>query len=56
MGSIRSPMRAQTRSISVASLWLAIGKEGIVGDVDVARIGARLDDLAKHGQTRRARN
>src|SRR5215472_4180412 len=28
----------------------AVGKEGIVGDVDVARIGPRLDDLAKNGE------
>src|SRR5262249_57034182 len=27
-----------------------IGKEGIVGDVDVARIGPRIDDLAKNGE------
>src|SRR5262249_18726308 len=26
----------------------AVGKEGIVGDIDVARIGPRLDDLAKY--------
>jgi hypothetical protein len=26
----------------------AVGKEGIVGDVDVARIGPRPDDLAKN--------
>src|SRR5215472_1500958 len=28
----------------------AVGKEGIVGDVEVARIGPRLDDLAKNGE------
>src|SRR5262249_2796421 len=28
----------------------AIGKEGIVGDVDVARIGPHLGDLAKDGE------
>src|SRR5262249_3353393 len=28
----------------------AIGKEGIVGDVDVARIGPHLGDLAKNGE------
>ena len=27
-----------------------VGKEGIVGDVDVERIGPRLDDLAKNGE------
>src|SRR5262249_32972379 len=28
----------------------AIGKEGIVGNIDVARIGPRLGDLAKNGE------
>src|SRR5262249_15434247 len=28
----------------------AVGKEGIVGDVDVARIGPHLGDLAKNGE------
>ena len=33
---------------------IAIGKESIVGDVDVAQVGPCLGDLSEHGETAKA--
>src|SRR5262249_20735009 len=51
VGTVSLDQFAHERADPRDELGLAatvIGKEGIVGDVDVARIGPRLDDLAKN--------
>ena len=45
--SISSPMSAHDARDQLGLAAAAIGKEGVVGDVDVARVGSRLGDLAK---------
>ena len=33
---------------------MAIGKEGVVGDIDIMRVGPRRDDLTQHREAAKA--
>ena len=33
---------------------MAVGKERVIGDIDVMRIGPRADDLTQHGEAAEA--
>ena len=52
--AISSAISGTTRPTSASSLCFAVGKEGVVGDVDIIRVRPRLHDFAEHREAAEA--
>ncbi len=52
--AINSPIIGTTRAMICVFAMVAVGKECVVGDIDIVRIGSRLDDLTQYREAAEA--
>ena len=52
--AINSPISGTTRAMICLLAVVAVGKERIVGDIDIVRVGPRRDDLTQHREAAKA--
>ena len=52
--AINSPISGTTRAMICVLAMVAVGKERVVGDIDIMRVGPRADDLTQYREPAKA--